>query len=557
MSEWDVFLSYDRTDAVTAGHLVAALEGAGLRVFLDTTDIRQFESIPDRLRAALASSRVLLACYSRSYGSRRACQEEFTTAWLAGPEHVLAVNPEPGIAHLAPRELMDMLLPGHPALKSTLPALVEAVLRRVGQVSGPIGRTDAMARWPGPARFTGRWNQLWGIHSILRGGGTAVVHGLIDIGKTALAQAYVQQFGRTYQRVLTGTGATATAGDLVVLDDVTEPPERLPAGVPVLLLTRDPRLAKLGTAVELTDLRADELELADSLRTAAEGSTGLARRLAEQFSGSTEMMLDRLHHGESPLLDPLAKRVLPAIGETWDVVRVLAAAAPVPLTRDVIADVLTAAGVSTDVTTALTALTSDGVVVAGLGEFALPAAFRLVARRDPQPARAEMLRQSVVTLLADRARSPHFAVSPRRRSKLDEEERRAAHRILNELTHRVAVRELPDGEGLLRNALTSLHTLFDRVRQIGDGVDRDALRTSTPVRPGLETLIPRLLNEILRPFLSKWHPRLDDHYDARPPGVGRKSHELGWPQQAELREELGKLQADVAEVADELAVLCR
>lgn len=328
MPDWDVFVSYDRTDAVVVRRIAAVLESAGLRVFLDTEEIRAFDPIPRRLSDALGSSRLLLAYYSRSYGSRRACQEEFTTAYLAGPERVLAVNPEPNTGHLAPRELLDVLLPGHPGSTSALTALADAVRSRVADAPGLIGRPDPAIGWAAPPKFTGRWKELWEIHSILRAGGTAVVHGVVDIGKTTLAQAYVQQFGGAYRAVFAGPSSAAAAGDLVVMDDVNAPPEPLPAGVSALLLTRDRRLAKLGTAVELTDLREDELSLAIVLRSAAEGSTGLARRLAEQFSGSTETVLDRLHHSRSPLLDPLAERLLPAVEGGWNLARVLAAASP-------------------------------------------------------------------------------------------------------------------------------------------------------------------------------------------------------------------------------------
>ncbi|WP_162834331.1 toll/interleukin-1 receptor domain-containing protein [Amycolatopsis circi] len=556
MPDWDVFVSYDRTDAAAVQRIAAALEGAGLRVFLDTEEIRPFDSIPGRLGQALGESKVLLAYYSRSYGSRRACQEEFTTAYLAGPEHVLAVNPEPSSQHLAPRELLDVLLPGHPATKPGLSALADAVRRRVADAPGPIGEPGMAAGWSAPPKFTGRWKELWEIHSILRGGGTAVVHGVLDIGKTTLAQAYVQQFGQAYRTVFAGHSPAATVGDLVVLDDVSSPPEPLPAGVPVLLLTRDRRLAKLGTAVELTDLREDELDLTAELRTAAEGSTGLARRLAEQFSGSTETVLDRLHRRQSPLLDPLAERLLPAVEGAWDLARVLAAASPVPLTRDAVADILAEAGIGTDLDAEFATLLAAGVVVGGLGEFTLPHAFQIVVRgRDPRPARAEQVRQATIALLKNQARPRHTVVPARRRSEIDEAERRAAHQILNELKSRVALRELPDGEGLLRSALSSLYALFGSLRQITGGIDQDALRPSTSVRPGLGTLVSRLQEEILPRFLTYWHTRLDDHHDVRPPGIGSREHELAWPLQAQLRSDLATLQAEVAEVADELAVL--
>ncbi|WP_336156982.1 toll/interleukin-1 receptor domain-containing protein [Amycolatopsis sp. VC5-11] len=566
----DVFISYDRADAAAVQRIVSALETAGLRVFLDVEQIRQFESITDRLRRALSESRVLLAYYSRSYGSRRACQEEFTTAYLAGPEHVLVVNPEPGTEHLAPREILDVLLPGHPALKPALAALVEAVRERVASVSGAIGSKpspERLGEFAAPTKFTGRWTELWQLHSILRHGGTAVVHGLVDSGKTTLARAYVQEFGRTYNRVLVNDWSTAQAGDLVVAEDVTAPFDDFKAPAACLALTRDPRLAKLGTSIELGDLREDELDLDPALRIAAEGSTGLARRLAEQFSSSTDVALDRLYRFRTPLLDPVIDRLAPIVAglgeEAWDVVRVLVATTPVPLPLGVIAGILTGehrqvgdSGLDT-VESSVTGLLASGVLVdSGLGEFRLPRAFQLALRQaDHRPSRAEQLRERAVQFLADRARPRPTVVAARHRSTLDDEVRRTAHRILNEVNSRVALRELPDGEGMLRDALSSLHTLFDRIRQICGDVDPDALRPSTLIRPGLATLTSRLQEDLLRPFLVYWHPRLDNHHDVRPSGIGSRDHELAWSLHAQLRSELGKLRLSILEVADELAVL--
>lgn len=561
MPDWDVFVSYDRTDAAAVQRIAAALEDAGLRVFLDTEQIRLFESIPDRVRHALENSRVLLAYYSRSYGSRRACQEEFTAAYLAGPERVLAVNPEPGVDHLTPQEIREVLLPGHPVTETAVAGLVDAVRQRSTALPGPMGSRSASAGSPALPKFTGRWTELWQLHSALRAGGTAVVHGVVDVGKTTLAHAYVQLFGQVYHRVFLGGSASAAAGDLIVLDDVTTAPDRLPDEASVLLLTRDRNLAKLGTAIELTDLRDDELDLEPALRTAAKGSTGLAHRLAVQFSGSPDSVLDRLHGFGSPLLEPLAERLLPAMHRTgeagWDLVRVFVAVAPEHLTRDLLNDVLARAVGAAEVDPGLAGLLAAGILVDdGVGHFALPPAFRLVLRqKDPRPGRAERLREAAVELLADRTRPPHLAIARRRRSDLDEAERRTAHRIYNELASRISLRELPDSEGLLRGALASLHALFDRIRQIRGEADPDALRVSTPVRPGLRTLIDQLQEEILRPFLATWHPLLDNHHDVRPPGIGSRDHELAWPMQANLRTDLSTLQAEVAEVAAKLAVL--
>ncbi|MFF0144508.1 TIR domain-containing protein [Amycolatopsis sulphurea] len=565
----DVFISYDRTDAPMVERLGERLVNAGLEVFLDTEAIRPFESISDRVRRSLAASSTLLAYYSRSYGSRRACQEEFTTAWLAGAEHVLVVNPEPGIEHLAPREILDYLLPGHPATEYALTRLVDAVRARLAAVPDVIGLEPEPQRLvSAPTKFTGRWTELWQLHSVLHNGGIAVVHGVHDSGKTTLAHAYVQQFGRAYGRIFVGDAMAAVPGDLVVLDDVNELPGKLPRGVACLLLTRDAHLAEYGIGIELTDLREDELDLDLALREAAEGSVGLAVRLAEQFSGSPESVLDRLYQLESPLLDPLTERIPPAVSrlgeEAWDVARILAAVAPVPLTWKVLAEVLFEAGgpgaaeLFTSTNDRIEELLATGVLISdNVGELVLPRAFALALRKaEPRPARAEQLREITLRLLTKRARPRQAVVPVRRRSELDEQERKAAHRILNELTSRTAIQPPPeDHSGLLRAALSSLHELIDRLRLITDQVDQDALRPSTRIRPGLSTVIGHLREGLLRPFLTKWHPALDNYYDLQPPGVGRFDHERNWDRYAELQTDFGKLRSSISEVADELTVL--
>ena len=83
-ARYDLFLSYAGTDRAEVRELARDLERAGLRVFLDETDVELFEPITDAIAAALRSSRALLAYYSRSYSSRPACQYELTAAFLPG-----------------------------------------------------------------------------------------------------------------------------------------------------------------------------------------------------------------------------------------------------------------------------------------------------------------------------------------------------------------------------------------------------------------------------------------------------------------------------------------
>jgi len=76
-----------------------------------------------------------------------------------------------------------------------------------------------------------------------------------------------------------------------------------------------------------------------------------------------------------------------------------------------------------------------------------------------------------------------------------------------ELTTRIAVQPLNPEEGLLREALSSLYSIF--------GVTREILHKAGPsVAKGPNSFGPvaiEVLNKGLRPFLAKWHPLLFTH----------------------------------------------
>jgi hypothetical protein len=83
-------------------------------------------------------------------------------------------------------------------------------------------------------------------------------------------------------------------------------------------------------------------------------------------------------------------------------------------------------------------------------------------------------------------------------------ERRAAWSLYIELVTRIAVEPLEGEEGLLREALNSLYSLFGTTREIlkEAGPDVGASRNSVG---GIAIAV---LNRGLRRFLAKWHPRL-------------------------------------------------
>lgn len=107
-----------------------------------------------------------------------------------------------------------------------------------------------------------------------------------------------------------------------------------------------------------------------------------------------------------------------------------------------------------------------------------------------------------------------------------DEERRAAWDMVVELSTRVATQPLDDREGTDEAALASLHALF--------GITRGILKQYGPRTQDFARVAIAVLNEVLRPFLSRWHPRLG------PTG-------LPAAERATFRAELREVQAQLVE----------
>jgi hypothetical protein len=614
---WDVFVSHSHTDEATAATVAAALGESGLRVFRAVGAIGTFTSISDSVLRALRNSRILLACYSADYPTRSACQYEFATAYLSGHgegdplRRVMAINLERSLDHIEPRHLRDVLLPTIPSSPTALAAMVDAVSARVGATIGVVGEVaERPPRWlvsrpiHPPNDFVGRWRELWWLHSALHprvGPLTSpptspivVVHGPGGIGKTALAAEYIRRFGAAFPGgVVWRTSdspdtATSTRRSLWVLDDaagtIADVADRLPPDTDAtcLVLTRDPRLAKLGNALTLADLTTSDsaqliaahgfthdLDTLDRIATATAGSPELRGRVAYLASTlGADNSLDRLHRSSTDLLAPLAKWLAPELetigGHGWDVLRVLVAAAPATVSILRIADVL--AGVRDSdrvheivpVQTAVTELLARGVLPAepDAVDLELPSALVLALRQlDPDPYRAERIRAASVRALAQ-GRGAYPAVHPvsRPHHAHFDEELRAAHRIRTELLNRITGHPLAQDEGSLREALTSLHRLLDITRTTKGNIHPAALHPPPP-GPNLGEITDRLINDVLRQSLTHWHVELGAHEDLRPPEVSRIDHERDWTGHNELRQALNTINVRALDVADQLGAI--
>ena len=131
----------------------------------------------------------------------------------------------------------------------------------------------------------------------------------------------------------------------------------------------------------------------------------------------------------------------------------------------------------------------------------------------------------------------------------DSTQRNAAWALYVELVTRIAVQELADDAGLVREAMNSLYTLFGTTRQILREAGPDVGATHDSVG-GLAIAV---LNKGLRPFLSHWHPMLQIWEAQRPIDQSPKEHEALWAKEQVARQELSALRGELEIYAYALA----
>jgi transcriptional regulator with XRE-family HTH domain len=133
------------------------------------------------------------------------------------------------------------------------------------------------------------------------------------------------------------------------------------------------------------------------------------------------------------------------------------------------------------------------------------------------------------------------------------EQQAAAWEIYVELVTRTAVVELGDGQGTLREALASLHSLFGAIRAIlrqhGPAVARAAGSEASEV----SVLAMAILNDVLRPLLADWHPELLVHESRCPDGLSAAEHERAWARHDEMRDALAQARGRLGDYARLLA----
>jgi hypothetical protein len=127
----------------------------------------------------------------------------------------------------------------------------------------------------------------------------------------------------------------------------------------------------------------------------------------------------------------------------------------------------------------------------------------------------------------------------------DEVEQQAAWELYVELSTRVSTQPIQLDEGLIQESLESLYTIFS--------VTRDILKRAGPsVAKGPDSfgdIAIKVLNEGIRPFLNKWHPRLSVYEDR---GDSQYSS-FDPPHAEEYYNELAVLQTELEQYIEALA----
>ncbi len=121
---------------------------------------------------------------------------------------------------------------------------------------------------------------------------------------------------------------------------------------------------------------------------------------------------------------------------------------------------------------------------------------------------------------------------------LDDTQRNAAWEMYVELVTRVPVADLRPGEGLLREALSSLYTLFNTTRQVLRQYGPDVARPHGDDQLLFAYLAVAVLNTTIRPVLGEWPPLLLAHEADRSGGVSPAAHEQQWEKGPALRDAL-------------------
>jgi hypothetical protein len=138
----------------------------------------------------------------------------------------------------------------------------------------------------------------------------------------------------------------------------------------------------------------------------------------------------------------------------------------------------------------------------------------------------------------------------------DNSERDAAWEMYVELVTRIAVVKLPEESGLLRESLSSLHDLFAVTRGIMRKYGPSVATAKGKGDVSFGLLAVGMLNVVLRPLLTKWHPMLVKYEATRPVKKSVAEHEAQWAEATAFRRELEQTRQKLVQYANALADVC-
>ena len=127
----------------------------------------------------------------------------------------------------------------------------------------------------------------------------------------------------------------------------------------------------------------------------------------------------------------------------------------------------------------------------------------------------------------------------------DESEVRAAWELYVEMVTRTPLGGISSQEGSLREALDSIYSLFDTTRGILRESGPNVARPKSGDKLSFGYLAVSMLNRVLRPLLTEWHPKLRSWERDNP-----HRDESEWEGRSEFLDALGEVREQLRQYAD-------
>ena len=136
--------------------------------------------------------------------------------------------------------------------------------------------------------------------------------------------------------------------------------------------------------------------------------------------------------------------------------------------------------------------------------------------------------------------------------KLEKEVIDAAWELYVELVTRVMLSDIDQFYGSVEEALDSYYSIFNKTRDILKKFGPNLAKKESD-EISLAMIAISILNYVLRPFLSYWHPLLVDYESTREKSVSIISHEKKWPEYENFIFKMKEVRKDLKLYADLLS----